>query len=495
MRRIFTILLFWSVSVLLNAQTVSDVVSIMSFDNDPADREFSLSTVWGYTASGVVANPSKTGSNVTDSVFMGTRDIGSWTSGITFTFPYPVDIGDRNFIRLQVYGDRDTYVYLKLYLEGVVIKESWVAPSLAPCKNKWASVVFGLGGVTSFDKFEIFFSDSWGNTDVVGTAYFDEMEMYKEGYAYLPAFKGMVYESRKTTTAMDIDGVDLEAAWVNATHAPIEKIASGDGSGIGGTWASLWDNNYLYFFFSVTDDVTWKWSDAGWANWSGDGFQLYMDVLARRAVDRTFGNLSGFAVNPDRESGEAIDAGKGYTIDLPFVDYLDLAQQGSDISGDGYTIEVAYPWEGLAYAAGAEVTDPIDWVTTNVNGGLEIAFDIQLNDDDGGGRVNMLSWASEPKEPYGNSGTWGGLKLVVSTGIKANSTGVQVFPSVTNDFISVSMKNLKKIEIYDITGKSMISRSVQSDNQRFDVSSLNSGIYFIRLSNGTNSAVQKFIKK
>ena len=287
---------------------------------------------------------------------------------------------------------------------------------------------------------------------------------------------------------------------IDATYTQIEKIASGEGDGISGEWAAVWDNEYLYIFASISDDVIWKWSDTDWAGWKGDGFQVYLDVLERRIDGRTFGGLSGFEVCPDRDSQDAIDAGKGFDTSLGFGSWKPFAKQSSTMSGTGYTLELAWPWEGLAAGAGAEIGDSLailDWVSFNVKAGLEIAFDLQLNDDDGAGRVNMLSWASEPKEPYGNSGTWGGLKLAVGTAVNNTSanTGAKVYPSVTSDYLNVSMKNLRKIEVYDITGKSLISKTAQTDAMRFDVSSLNNGVYLVKVSSSSNSTVQKFVKK
>ena len=72
---------------------------------------------------------------------------------------------------------------------------------------------------------------------------------------------------------------------------------------------------------------------------------------------------------------------------------------------------------------------------------------------------------------------------------------LNVYPSVTSDFLNIRMNNLKSVEIFDVTGKSVASDNASSDNIRYDVSSLTNGIYILKASNGTSNVVEKFIKK
>jgi hypothetical protein len=500
MKRLFTFLMLIGSVMLLNAQIViSDELVIADFEGDDTSWDYALESSWGTTAAEVADNPSKSGLNESDKVFMTTREAGGWNSAIKFAWTSEVTVGERNFLRVKVYAaDQNTFVYLKLISNDAVVKEGW-AGMPAQTNDQWGYAVLSLEGVTAFDKIEIYLSDNWGTNNAEKTAYVDDLELYKEAYNYQDAFMDMVYMAPKTTVAMDIDGLDLEDVWLDAEYAPIEKIAAGDGVGISGEWASVWDDDYLYLFFMVDDDVIWKWSDADWADWKGDGFQLYMDALARRIDGRTFGNLSGFGVSPDRESQGAIDAGSGYLGPLGgFGPFQEDAIQASIISGTGYTIEVAYPWEAIAYGTGAvDSTEAVNWAATEVAEGLQIAFDVQLNDDDGAGRVNMVSWASEPKEPYGNSGTWGGLELAGAVGIETAvaKSNLNVYPSITNGLLNIQMQNMKSIEIFDISGKVIISRKVNSENTQLDVSSLQNGIYIIKANDGETHFVHKFIKQ
>ncbi|WP_300668785.1 T9SS type A sorting domain-containing protein [Soonwooa sp.] len=69
-----------------------------------------------------------------------------------------------------------------------------------------------------------------------------------------------------------------------------------------------------------------------------------------------------------------------------------------------------------------------------------------------------------------------------------------IYPNPTSDVININSKEkIKTIEIYDATGKIMIS-TINSNNQ-VDVRKLINGIYYIRISTDNNNFTSKFIKK
>jgi len=504
MKKFFTFLMIVAASALVYGQgiIISDEITFADFDGAPEDWGYAIESAIGHSDHGVADNPDTSGDNATDKAYWGVRNEGSWNANVTLVWDAPVLVEGRTHMSIMAYGvDHGTFIYLKIYNEGNVVKEGWASGGTpAASNNTWGQAVIGLAGVTQFEKIEVFLSNNWGGNVADATAYFDELGMYKESYEFQGPFMNMVYEAPYIgDEVIDIDGLDLEDIWIDAPIGEILKINAGDGAGISGQFQAVWDSEFLYMFFLVDDDVVWAWNDADWAFWKGDGFQVYMDVLERRIDDRVFGNLDGFGVLPDLESAGAQEANQGFRNFLNFGDeYKPLAEQGSIITGTGYTIEVKYPWKGLAFGAGGDITDPEAWVESNVKHGLQIAFDAQMNDDDGAGRVNMMSWASEPKEPYANSGTWGAIKLLGDdTSIENNpfENGLKVYPSMANDFINISMQNMTEFRIVDITGRVMHVEAVEGISTRFNTSTLKSGIYFVRAFNGTQNAVQKFVKR
>ncbi len=508
MKLIFTLMFLVTATFMLKAQvTFEDQDTLANFEGafNPTLESFAGEDPAITPNLTIVSNPKKDDLNSSENVFVFARiDDGnsySHKSSITFKFGASYTPGFQNYIHLKCFApDRTTCFRFTYYMDDTKVADDW-KQTVVDCNGKWAYLAYKITDVPTFNKIQITVSDAWGSTETPGIVYVDDIELYNEKVnAYLPAFNGMVFNAKKTTTAPQIDGLDQDDCWKNVTFATIDKLNSGDGFGLTAEWAAAWNSEYLYLFLKVTDDVLWKWVDADWAGWKGDGFQCYMDVLARRLDGRTFGGLSGFDFAPDRESSDAISAGKGFDTSLGNFgdDGKILTMQSSTTNGSDYTIELAYPWIGLATAAGTDdMPDPFTWIEDNVKTGLEIAFDLQLNDDDGAGRINMLSWASEPKEPYGNSGTWGGIKLEGATAIaeKTSDLGAKIYPTSTSSILNISMQSLQKFEIIDLTGKCLVSKTAKNDHERMDVSSFQSGIYLVKMNNGSAQSVQKFVKQ
>ena len=68
---------------------------------------------------------------------------------------------------------------------------------------------------------------------------------------------------------------------------------------------------------------------------------------------------------------------------------------------------------------------------------------------------------------------------------------LSIFPNPTSSFLTIrSNKLISPISIYDITGKLVLQNKGNSNEIIFDISNLNSGLYFIK-SNSQNSSIRK----
>ena len=90
---------------------------------------------------------------------------------------------------------------------------------------------------------------------------------------------------------------------------------------------------------------------------------------------------------------------------------------------------------------------------------------------------------------------------VPEAGGSGNPTGMElialtkpvIFPNPARERVSV--KNFSgSIEVFDIQGKLVFSENVESNQQNINVSNLQKGNYFIKLTNEGNSSVQKLVK-
>jgi len=91
-----------------------------------------------------------------------------------------------------------------------------------------------------------------------------------------------------------------------------------------------------------------------------------------------------------------------------------------------------------------------------------------------------------------------GLEITTQT-LSQDSFSTQdfhVYPNPAKDKLQVSgIKNQASIQIYNLLGKQVINLNNISDNQAFDVSSLSSGVYIIKVKLEDNTLTRKIIKE
>ena len=75
-----------------------------------------------------------------------------------------------------------------------------------------------------------------------------------------------------------------------------------------------------------------------------------------------------------------------------------------------------------------------------------------------------------------------------------NQTSIYPNPTVGN-FIQIINKDIVTIKIYSILGKELLKKTIYPENSQLDISSINRGIYIVKISNNSSSITRKFIKK
>jgi uncharacterized repeat protein (TIGR01451 family) len=71
-----------------------------------------------------------------------------------------------------------------------------------------------------------------------------------------------------------------------------------------------------------------------------------------------------------------------------------------------------------------------------------------------------------------------------------------IYPNPTSNVLNIESKNkISNIEIIDINGRSLLSKSLNSNSTSINVESLSNGIYFVKVWNENGNFVQKFTKK
>jgi len=89
------------------------------------------------------------------------------------------------------------------------------------------------------------------------------------------------------------------------------------------------------------------------------------------------------------------------------------------------------------------------------------------------------------------------LTIAPGTGIDdLFGSNLQVYPNPTNGLISVSLKNNVsdvKMEITDIIGKTLITRTLIGSKTDVDLTGYSKGIYFVKLTNGEETVTRKVV--
>ena len=87
----------------------------------------------------------------------------------------------------------------------------------------------------------------------------------------------------------------------------------------------------------------------------------------------------------------------------------------------------------------------------------------------------------------------------VMVGIKEQQESrLSLYPNPAIDKITIetsSMLTKTKLSISNLSGQELITRQITSPKTQLDISSLPSGIYFVRLKNDKTVAMGKFIKQ
>jgi hypothetical protein len=133
-----------------------------------------------------------------------------------------------------------------------------------------------------------------------------------------------------------------------------------------------------------------------------------------------------------------------------------------------------------------------------------LGFELQANNYNiaTDNREQSMTWSSTSGDNPGgwqNSGSWGGLRLAGwPTGIAKNAfntSGMKLYPNPVRNILNVSLKNLKAIEVYNVTGQLLLSSKTSGDSHTLNVESLKSGIYILKAIDGSGITLSNKFQK
>ena len=174
-----------------------------------------------------------------------------------------------------------------------------------------------------------------------------------------------------------IDG-EIDDVWSHAPNLPLDRYQTA-WHGANGTAKVLWDEENLYVLVQVTDSELDKSS----ANeWEQDSVEIFLD---ERNTKETFyvDGVGQYRVNFDNETSfNPAGIEEGF-------------ESATKVSGTSYTVEVKIPFTEITPEAG-----------------VQIGFDVQINDGKEGARQSVAIWNDLSGQGYQDPSVFGVLTLV-----------------------------------------------------------------------------------
>ena len=185
------------------------------------------------------------------------------------------------------------------------------------------------------------------------------------------------YATIKKGTAT-IDG-KLDALWLGAEAIPM-TISAGEGKAkASGTAKFMWDEEYLYAFYEVKDEVL---DDTAAEVHAKDSIEVFIDENNNKA-DGYEADTHQYRVNFKNEQTFGTNSS------------AENLQSATRVVEGGYVLETAFKWTHITPEAGDKV-------------GLEF----QINDAEKGGRIGTMSWYDTSGSGWSTSKVFGTVTLL-----------------------------------------------------------------------------------
>jgi hypothetical protein len=217
-----------------------------------------------------------------------------------------------------------------------------------------------------------------------------------------------LYTARKASAAPVIDG-SVDAVWSSATWAPIDVFWLGtqpnpSAQDYSGRYKALWDENYLYLLFDITDDRIFDGTrNALERYWEDDTVELFIDENKNGGQHEY--NTSAWAYHVSTY-GDVVD----YTTSGPKLlnDHIDVRLVSM---GDKHLWEMRVRIYGETYAD-SRVNTPL-----TLTAGKLMGFSASYIDNDGSSQRESMMGSVDTaghknNQGYQNASVLGSMKLV-----------------------------------------------------------------------------------
>jgi hypothetical protein len=301
----------------------------------------------------------------------------------------------------------------------------------------------------------------------------------------------------KTTAAPVIDGV-LDDAWLdNSVLIQADEFNLRNGATIPSEFTDLefwedlqvayrvmWDETAFYVWFEVIDDII---NIAHANSWERDGVEVYFDGNNGKTSAKETDDVQWTYVWSDltkKTTGQ--------------LEELAWGEMESDYVN--YTFEAKYPAAALAFT---------------LEEGHVIGWEVQVDENDGANRKNMVRWWGEDNMAWVQPNLWGTAELaptidqmlvavdkkepvVTPSDFALSQNYPNPFNPTTFIDYTITKNSAVELSVYDILGNEVAQlvnevKSPGSYTIAFDGSNLVSGVYFYKLRAGGNVFTKKMV--
>jgi Carbohydrate family 9 binding domain-like/Concanavalin A-like lectin/glucanases superfamily/Tetratricopeptide repeat len=191
---------------------------------------------------------------------------------------------------------------------------------------------------------------------------------------------------KQAPVAPVIDGV-ADAAWSAADKIKLTNVhytPPSSPNDLSANFKTMWDQNNLYLFIDVTDDVLKNDAVEAYEN---DSIEVYIDATNSKAA--SYGPTDyQYIFVWDKTSPKMQETKQNRTEGV---------QYAMVTTNTGYQLEIKFPWSTLG---------------TKPHTGAKIGLDVHVNDNDSGGkRKTKLTWHSVPDNAWQNPQLFGNAEL------------------------------------------------------------------------------------
>lgn len=231
-------------------------------------------------------------------------------------------------------------------------------------------------------------------------------------------------------------------------------------------------------------------------NWTGSLPALWdLDIqLPETAFTMQQTNTLNFSIPSD-------DDNSNNTQTLTF----EQAPQGTgtiyvEIRTDNWGYEFSWDLKGSDGSIVESGTDYDNNSTVNLRFDIaEDCYTFHAYDEYGDGGTRVTITDTDGLQLYRLIGSWGAEETgqFSSDGIlnvnQSQLDNVNVYPNPAQETLNISNAETASIEVYDMLGRMILSKENISINEQLNVSSLNAGAYFVKISKEGTSTTKKFI--